>query len=142
MSALRSRISIMANFDGLPDSFGRLAVSRMGQILENLRLLHFGIVNVQGGAFAQQSFGYVYGGTFPGVSRVLLEGESQECDVLTAYGVVERLNHFGGEPRLLEVVHVDDLLPVGSNFGQVQAFADVDEVQDVLLETTPAKTGK
>jgi len=37
-------------------------------------------------------------------------------------------------------VHLNDLAPVGSNLRQVQALAQVDQVQDILLETRSTKT--
>lgn len=78
--------------------------------------------------------------SLPSVPRVLLESEPENGDVLAANGVEQRLDDLGGEARLLVLVDVDDLLPVGRNLGQVEALADVHQVQDVLLETAPAKT--
>jgi hypothetical protein len=61
--------------------------------------------------------------TFGHPACVLLEGEPQDADLLVCDGVEERLHDAARESRALEVVEGDDLGPVLSHLGQVQALA-------------------
>lgn len=97
---------------------------------------------MQGGTFIQKRLGHVNGGTLPGIARVLFEREPQNGDFLAADRIKQGLHDFCRESGLLIFVHVDNLLPVGRHFRQVQAFAYVDQIQDVLLKTAPAETDK
>lgn len=54
---------------------------------------------------------------------------------LASDGVEQGVNDSLREPALLVLVHLNDLAPVSSDLGQVQALAKVDEVEDILLET-------
>lgn len=44
--------------------------------------------------------------------------------------------------HLLVLVHVDDSLPVGSNLGKVERLAQVDKVEDVLLEARSSEANR
>lgn len=70
---------------------------------------------------------------------VLLEGEPEDGDLLVRDRVEKALNDPLGESQPLEVVEGDDLGPVFGHLWQVQALADVDQIEDVLLEARPAK---
>ena len=49
-------------------------------------------------------------------------------------------HHVGRETLFLPVVHDYDLVPVFSDLGQTEGTAEVDQVEDVLLEARAAKT--
>lgn len=93
-------------------------------------------------ALVQQSFGDVNRWRFSSVPGVFLEREAKDRNLLVRHGVEERLDHFRGEPGLLVLVHVYHLLPVRRYFREVQTLADINEVQDVLLKTGPAKADR
>src|ERR1035438_6355639 len=76
---------------------------------------------------------------FAGVVRVLLEREPQHRDLLVRDGVVQRPHDPGREPVLLPVVHPHHALPVHGHLGQREVLAQVDEVEDVLLEARAAE---
>ena len=60
---------------------------------------------------------------------------------LTASAVREHLaHHLLREPLLLVVVHEDDLIPVRGALVEAVGFAEVDEVQNVLLEARAAES--
>lgn len=56
------------------------------------------------------------------------------CIYLVGDGVEERVNNGLGESALLVLVHLHNLPPVRCNLRQVQALAEVDKVQNILLE--------
>ena len=68
------------------------------------------------------------------------EGPTQKRDFLAADGVEQRADNLASETRFLVVVHDDDLLPVPRHFRQPEVVAQVDQVQDVFLETGSAET--
>ena len=75
----------------------------------------------------------------PGVAGVLLEGETQQADLLSRNGVEERVDDLLGEALLLVVVHADHVPPVRGHLVQVQLLADVHQVEDILLEAGAAE---
>ena len=64
--------------------------------------------------------------------------EVTEAD-LAGDGVEERVDDGLREATLLVLVHLDDLAPVRRDLGQVQALAQIHEVEDILLEAAPAE---
>mmetsp|Transcript_127350 Transcript_127350/g.271512 ORF Transcript_127350/g.271512 Transcript_127350/m.271512 type:complete len:227 (-) Transcript_127350:554-1234(-) len=80
------------------------------------------------------------GRSLPHIPRVLLEGEAEHCDLLLRNGIEHCLDNTSGEGRLLVLIHIHNLLPVPRHLVQAELFADVDEVQDVLLEAGAAET--
>lgn len=61
---------------------------------------------------------------------------------LAGDGLEEGVNDVLGETPLLVLVHVNNLAPVSGNLGQVQAFAEVDKVENILLETRSTETDR
>mmetsp|Transcript_11433 Transcript_11433/g.21942 ORF Transcript_11433/g.21942 Transcript_11433/m.21942 type:complete len:368 (-) Transcript_11433:36-1139(-) len=86
--------------------------------------------------------GHVDGGSLTGISSVLLEGESEESNLLSGDGVEHRLDHLPGKAVLLVVVDLDNLVPVLSDLLEAEALAEVHEVQDILLEARSAETDR
>ena len=111
----------------------------MLQLEPDLRLLHLGVVDGDVSALVHQHLRDVDGGGLPGVAGVLLEGEPEDADLLAGDGVEEALDDPAGEAGPLVVVEEDDLGPVVGHLGQVEALADVDQVEDVLLEARATK---
>lgn len=72
----------------------------------------------------------------PRISRILLESESQNCNLLPRDRVEEGSDDALRETTLLVLVELDDLVPVLCDFGEVEGFGEVDEVEDVFLEAS------
>jgi hypothetical protein len=66
-------------------------------------------MNSQLGSLLQQSPADINRGRLARVSRVLLEGETENGDALARDGVEHRRDHLVGEAALLVVVHDDNL---------------------------------
>ena len=54
--------------------------------------------------------------------------------------VEKRVHHALREPPLLILIQLHDLSPVGCDFRQMKTFAEIHQVQDVLLEARSAET--
>ena len=50
------------------------------------------------------------------------------------------ITNLGWKSRFLIFVHVDDLLPVSSNFWQIEALTDINQIENVLLKAGTTKT--
>ena len=74
------------------------------------------------------------GGCLAGVVGVLLEGKSQNADVLAVDGVEEVADDAAAKACLLPVVDLHHALPVGGDLGKAEMLAEIGEVQDVFLE--------
>lgn len=61
---------------------------------------------------------------------------------LSGDGVEERVDNGLGESALLVLVHFYDLSPVCGDLGQVQALAQVNQVEDILLEARTTETDR
>ncbi len=57
------------------------------------------------------------------------------CDRFVGHRVKHRLDDTLGKSALLIVVHRHDLFPVRGNFTQAEVLAQIDQVQNVFLET-------
>ena len=111
----------------------------LDEILMDGFRLDLRIVNREVGALVEQVAADVDGGGFAGVVGVLLEGEAEDADALAVDGVEERADDFLDEAAFLPVVEMDHLAPVFGDVGQVEGLAEIDEVEDVLLETRAAE---
>ncbi len=104
-------------------------------ILCNLR-----VVDAQKSFVAQKAVADVDCWGFPCIACVLLECEPQNGDLLAGDSVEHGGNHALHESRLLVVVDLHYLFPVVCDLGKAIAFANVHQVQDVLLEARSAET--
>ena len=101
-----------------------------------------GIVDDDVGVFGDEVAADVDRGGFAGVVGVLLEGEAEDRDTFAGDRVEESADDLFHEAGFLPVVHGDDRAPVGSRLGEVEGFAEVDEVEYVLLETRTAEADR
>ena len=101
-----------------------------------------GIVDDDVGVFGDEVAADVDRGGFAGVVGVLLEGEAEDRDTFAGDRVEESADDLFHKAGFLPVVHSDDRAPVGSRLGQVEGFAEVDEVEYVLLETRTAEADR
>lgn len=92
------------------------------------------------GALLEEGLDHLQGGGLTGVGGVLLEGVAEDGDLLADEGVVQALDDTVGEAVTGVLVHLDDLAPVLANLGQAHGVGQVDEVEDILLETAATET--
>ena len=59
---------------------------------------------------------------------------------LVGDGVKQGINNVLRKSPLLVLVHLHHLPPIGSDLGQMQALAQIHQVQDILLETRSTET--
>ena len=76
-----------------------------------------------------------------GVAGVGLEREAEERDLPVGEGVEHLAEEAGDDALLLVLVHPDDARPVLRGGVEAEALAEVDEVEDVLLEAAAAEAG-
>ena len=91
------------------------------------------------GVLLQEPAGDVDGRAFPRVARVGLEGESEEADFFPRQCVEHGREHVQHETLLLVLVDAHDALQVVRHFLEAFNAAQIDQVQDVLLEAGPAE---
>ncbi len=82
---------------------------------------------------------HVDGGRLARISRVLLKREAEYGDPFSVQRVEEALGDAVGETLLLVVVDAQHLEPVFGTLAQVERFANVNQVVDVLLEAAAAE---
>ena len=75
------------------------------------------------------------------VAGVGLEGEAEDGDFPVGEGVEHGAKQARDDALLLVVVHPDDAVPILRRRVQAEGFAEIDQVQDVLLETAAAEAG-
>ena len=125
--------------------FGRRVGVHSGMIFgdsdvgADLLVGHFGVVNMNLGLFVEKVAADVDRGRLAGVVGVFFEGEAEEGDLLARNGVKEGGDYPFDKALALVVVHLDDLLPVFRDFGEAVVLAEVDKIEDIFLETRPAK---
>ena len=110
-----------------------------GEILGDLLLGDLGVVDAALGAIIHEALADIDGGGLAGVTGVLLEGKSEDCELLAGDGVEHGRDHALDEAVLLVVVHDDYLVPVLRDLIEALGLADVHEVEDVLLEAGAAE---
>mmetsp|Transcript_11141 Transcript_11141/g.15529 ORF Transcript_11141/g.15529 Transcript_11141/m.15529 type:complete len:247 (-) Transcript_11141:803-1543(-) len=84
--------------------------------------------------FGQKMLSYIYRCGLAGISSILLEGKAEQKDLLSRNCVEHRLDHLLSKSEFLMVVDLHYLVPILSNLGQTKTFAEVHEVEDILLE--------
>ncbi|CAK0843322.1 unnamed protein product [Prorocentrum cordatum] len=104
--------------------------------------LHLGVVHVDERSILHQHIANGQRRSLTHVAGVLLERETEDCNLLPGDGVEQGLYDPARERLLLVLVHVDHLLPVLSALVQAELLADVHEVQDVLLEAGAAESDR
>src|SRR4030095_9700666 len=94
-------------------------------------------------AFFQQPSSNRKSRRFASIPSVGFKGKTEEGDSLPGYGVEHTLQHDANEPVFLPFIDLDDGSPVVCYLSQAVALADIDQVQDILLEarTTEADAG-
>jgi hypothetical protein len=131
--------SSLASLDGVLGDSDLLLVrngvsAALGEVHPHLVGLDLGVVNRYVGRLVEEVVDEGDGGGLSGVSSVLLEGETEDGDLLVGDGREEGLDDVARESLLLVLVHLDDAHPVASDLGKVERLGEVDEVEDVLLE--------
>mmetsp|Transcript_5034 Transcript_5034/g.14298 ORF Transcript_5034/g.14298 Transcript_5034/m.14298 type:complete len:451 (+) Transcript_5034:158-1510(+) len=101
--------------------------------------LHLGVEDVDLGPLLEEVADDEHRRGLPHVAGVLLEGVAEDGHLLARGGVEHLAHHLLREALLLVVVHEDDLVPVGGALVEAVGFAEVDEVEDVLLEARAAE---
>ena len=81
------------------------------------------------------------GGRLARIAGIRLEREAEHRDLLVRKRVEHRLEEPRNDALLLVVVHLDDARPVFRRGVEPESLAEIDEVQDVLLEAAAAETG-
>ncbi len=100
------------------------------------------VVNGELGVLPEEVAADMDGGGFAGVVGVLFEGEAKDGDALAIDRVEEGTDDFFHKARLLPIVEMNDLPPVFRDMGEMEGFAEVNEIEQVLLETRAAKTDR
>eukprot|EP00760_Papus_ankaliazontas_P012579 PhM_4_TR15406/c0_g1_i1/m.8621 len=112
------------------------------EVLDDLALGHLRVVDVEVRALLQQGVAHEDGRGLARVAGVLLERKAEDGDGLAGDGVKHRLHDLLGEAAALVVVDVDNLVPVVRHFGQIEALAQIHQVEDIFLETRPAEADR
>lgn len=113
--------------------------------IEGIDLKHHIVWPGQGSAYLcallQQSLANVDRRAFAGVARVCLEGETEDGNLLVIDCVEHGIDDERAKTHLLVVIHLENLRPIVGDFIHLMLLAQINEVQNVLLEAAPAKTG-
>ncbi len=133
MGVLRGGVGIWGDFDVEIDDILRDADFEKVSVDGFFR--YAGIVDDYMGIFGNEIADDIDGGRFAGVVGVLFEGKAEDGDAFSRDGVEEGSDDFFDEARFLPIVHRDDGAPVISGFRKAKGFAEVDEIEDVFLET-------
>mmetsp|Transcript_17313 Transcript_17313/g.31981 ORF Transcript_17313/g.31981 Transcript_17313/m.31981 type:complete len:321 (-) Transcript_17313:629-1591(-) len=146
-----NRVSSVASLVGVRGSDDCLVQSRSVGVIDAARVIHFNphilprylrIVDMNLGVFLKEITNDKHGGSFSDVSSVLLEGVSQNRNLLSRDGVEHGRDDFLRESLLLKVVHGDDLTPVLGTSMQSVRFTQVDEIENVFLEARSSKSDR
>ena len=97
------------------------------------------VVDRQTRAFFQQVLADADRGGLAGVVGVGLEGKAQDRETLAGEGAKQSLHHQLSDTVLLPAVELDHALPVGRHIVEAVMTADVNQIEDVLLEAAAAK---
>lgn len=131
--------------------------ARLGEVEPDLTLGNLRIVDGDVGTLVAEILAQSDCRRFASVAGVLLKGKAQDGNLLAGKGVEETRDDTVEEAPLLVFVHLDNLdglelgdigkaggtanlAPICSNLWKVQALAEVDQIEDVLLETTASET--
>lgn len=135
-------VRVGARGDGILEAGGVVLVDATGVVHldPHILALDLGVKDVNLGPLLEQIADNEHRWSLADVTGVLLEGISEDGHLLAGGGVEHLGHHLLREALLLVVVHEDDLVPVGGALVEAVGFAEVDEVEDVLLEAGTAET--
>jgi len=88
----------------------------------------------------QKSFGNEDRRAFPGVASVGFEGETENTDPLARQGIEHGRHHVHDESFLLVGVYIYNAFPVVGHLFQTVETAEIDKIEDVLLEAGASET--
>mmetsp|Transcript_54691 Transcript_54691/g.132810 ORF Transcript_54691/g.132810 Transcript_54691/m.132810 type:complete len:249 (-) Transcript_54691:435-1181(-) len=127
--------------DRIVESWGVVVVDIASVVHLDPHILpcHLWVVDVDLSTLLEEVPDDEHGRSLTDVAGVLLEGITQDGDLLTGNGVEHGRHDLHRKTLLLEVVHGNDLTPVLGTFVKTVRLAQVDQVQDVLLETRTSK---
>ena len=117
---------------------GLLSLRRRCQLGENARRRHHGVIDGDMGTFVQQPLHQLDHGRVLRVGRVLLKREPENGYRLSRHTAMHARDDPSQEPGLLVVVHLNHRHPVVGHCVQPQTPRNVNQIQDILLETSPA----
>ena len=141
---LEELLPLGQNHDGVSAVRRRCGITNetdiFGNLGSNLLWVHGGIVNANVSSLGEKRFGDGDCGRFAEIGSVLLEGETQDCDLLSLDCSKHLLENRFAESLLLEIVHAQHLTPVISHNGQEEMLTQIDQTEKILGETGAAET--
>mmetsp|Transcript_38863 Transcript_38863/g.62945 ORF Transcript_38863/g.62945 Transcript_38863/m.62945 type:complete len:231 (-) Transcript_38863:544-1236(-) len=90
--------------------------------------------------FLKQNLGYIDSRGLSCVTSILLESKAKEGKTLASNCIIQSLYYPVGKPLFLVVVHLNNLIPIFSNLSKSQGLADVNQVENILLEARASKS--
>jgi hypothetical protein len=114
--------------------------SVVGKVEPDLLLGDLRVVDGDSGLLREEVVGDGDGGGLSGVSSVLLEGPSEDGNLLSGDSVEQGVDDLSGESVLLVLVHLNNSPPVLGDLGEVKGLGKVDQVEDILLEARSTET--
>ena len=105
-------------------------------------LRHAWIVDDDVGVFRDEIAHDIDGGGFAGVVGVLFEGKAEDGDAFAGDRIEKGADDLLDEAGFLPVVHGDHRTPVGGGLGEIEGLTQIDQVEDVLLETGTAEADR
>lgn len=99
-----------------------------------------GVVDMKNSSFKQKIVANLNGWRLSWIICVLLEGRTEDADLFVYQVVIEGLVNSEEKVFLSELVHLDDLVPVVSDFIKSFALGQVNQGKDVLFEATSTET--
>lgn len=141
LGVLACLLGSLAEGDVLLDGSGVLG-TLLGEVHPDLVVLDLGVVDVDTCLLGEEVVGNGDGWGLAGVSSVLLEGPTEDGNLLTGDGVEEGVNDLAGEAVLLVLVHLNNGEPVLGNLGKVEGLGKVDKVENVLLEARTTESNR
>jgi hypothetical protein len=113
-----------------------------GQINTDLVLIDLRVVDAEVGTIVHETLADINSRGFTGITSILLESESIDTNLLVFDGVEASRDDTLDKAFLLVVVHGDNRLPVLGDSVETDALADVDQVEDILLEARSTKANR
>ena len=95
---------------------------------------------MKNGAFKQKIIANLNGWRLSWVVCVLLEGCTEDTDLFVDQIMIQRLVNSEEKVFLSELVHLDDLVPVVSDFIEPFALGQVNQGKNVFFEATSTET--
>ena len=142
MSSLTGSIRVLGGDNAFLQPRGVVGVDLacVIHLKEHILTLDLRVVDVNLGVLGQQVARDEHGWGLADIAGVALERISQDCDLLSRDSVEHLTDNLLREALLLEVVHQDDLVPVGCALVQSVGLAEVHQVENILLEARSSKS--